>query len=283
MIQATQPDEWLPTIGSSECYPLTDQRETGVILYVSNKSLPATQIDGYFLMKHDRQQTVTVGGATKLSGDNADLYTFGGKVTGTIAPKLQYSLEGALQFGTKEDRIAGRFAERDVRAWGGKARLTYSLRDALNQQLNLTGEILSGDDPSTAERDEMFDVLWGRWPLWSELYIYSVIQETGGRVAQMNNLGRLGGGWSCKPGKGTSVSLAWNALFALEQVPTRAVTPALFSRAGNFRGHYVQAVLKHPFNAHLSGHLWAERVWQGNFYTHRGALTFLRAELMVAF
>lgn len=283
LIQNTQPDEWLPTIGSSTCYPLTDQRETGVIFYASNKSLPATQVDGYVLLKHDRQQTVTVAGVTKLSGDNADLYTLGGKVTGTIASNLQYSLEGALQSGTKEDRIAGRFAERDVRAWGGKARLTYSLRDPLNQQVTLTGEILSGDDPSTPGRDEMFDVLWGRWPLWSELYIYSVIQETGGRVAQMNNLGRFGGGWSCKPGKGTSVSLAWNALFALEQTPTRAVTPALFSRAGNFRGHYVQAVVKHQFNAHLSGHLWLERVWQGNFYTHREALTFLRAELMTTF
>lgn len=278
-----QPDEWLPTLGDSDSYPVTDQSEEGVILYASNKSLPNTQLDAYYLYKHDEQQRVTVAGATRMSGDNADLHTFGAKLTGTPTRHLSYSFEGALQFGTKEDRILGVFAERDVEAWGGKGKLTYAFNDPLNQKLFVSGELLSGDEAGTSGKDEMFDVLWGRWPLWSELYIYSVIPETGGRVAQMNNLGRIGGGWSGVPVKGTTASLTYQALFALESTPTRATAPALFSRDGSFRGHFVQAVVKRQFNKHLSGHLWAEWIWQGDYYTHRDVLTFLRAELAVGF
>lgn len=279
----TQPDEWLPTLGDSDSYPVTDQKEHGVIVYASNTSRPNMQVDGYYIYKHDQQQRATVAGATRLSGDNADLHTFGAKITGAPSAHLSYSFEGALQFGTKEDRILGAFAERDVEAWGGKGKVTYAFKDPLNQKLFVSGELLSGDEAGTSGKDEMFDVLWGRWPLWSELYIYSVIPETGGRVAQMNNLGRIGGGWSGMPVKGMTASLTYQALYALERTPTRATAPALFSRGGSFRGHFVQAVMKRQFNKYLSGHLWAEWVWQGDYYRHREVLTFLRAELAIGF
>ena len=61
------------------------------------------------------------------------------------------------------------------------------------------------------------------------------------------------------------------------------MAPALFSDAGHFRGHYVQAVVKHQFSKYVSGHLWAEWVWQGNYYAQRDVLTFLRAEMALGF
>jgi hypothetical protein len=281
--QKAQPDAWLPTIGSSTSYPLTDQNEQGAILYVSNKSVKNTQLDGYFIYKNDKRATFMVAGVPKTPGDNADIGTIGGKITGTPAPNWQYSVEGAYQFGTKYDRIAGVFARRDIRAYGGKGKLTYLLKDSLNNQFSLAGEILSGDDPKTGGTDEMFDILWGRWPRWSELYIYSYIYETSGKIAQMNNLARLGYTWSFVPVKGTSLSLTYNALFALEKTPTRTVAPTLFSNAGRFRGHHVQAVLKRQFNKYISGHLWGEWVRQGDFYTKRDLLTFIRTEIMFTF
>jgi hypothetical protein len=74
----------------------------------------------------------------------------------------------------------------------------------------------------------------------------------------------------------------YNALFAPEETPSRAVAP-VFTKTGNFRGHYLQAVLKHQFNKYLSAHLWSEFVWQGDYYDHEGALMFLRGEVMVSF
>ena len=278
LYQDARPDSWLPTLGNSGPttrnpggYGLTEQNEAGAILYASNKSLENTQIDAYFIYKGDSQEFA--------NGDNADIYTLGAKVTGTLGKHWQYSVEGAYQLGTKEDRILGTFAERDISAYGGKLKASYLFKDKLSNQVSLSGEFLSGDDPSSAGTDEMFDVLWGRWPRWSELYIYSYIMENGGKIAQLNNIGRFGPSWSLSPVKGMSLSVMYNALFAPEETPTRAVNASLFSRDGNFRGHYLQTVLKHTFNKHLNAHLWAEFVWEGDYYAQRDMMSFLRGEV----
>ncbi|MCU0785982.1 MAG: alginate export family protein, partial [Verrucomicrobia bacterium] len=207
------------------------------------------------------------------------------------ADHWQYSLEGAYQFGRKQDAtVAASYVNsstdwRDISAYGGKAKLTYLCKDKLNNQFSLMGEFLSGDDPKTKDKDEMFDVLWGRWPRWSELYIYSYAPETSGKVAQMNNILRFGPGWMFTPMKGMTFSATYNAMFAPEETPTRRVAPAagLFSYDGNFRGHYLQTVLKHQFNKHLSAHLWAEFVWEGDYYAQRDVMMFIRPEIMFTF
>lgn len=274
--QNPEPGEWVPTLGNSSGYTITDQREQGVILYASNKSLKNTQLDGYFIYKRDDRLS------TIRSGDNADIYTIGGKLTGTPAEHWLYSIEGAYQFGRKEDTISGVPAERDIAAYGGKAKLTYAFNDSLKNQVSLVGEFLSGDDPST-DKDEMFDLLWGRWPRWSELYIFSYINETGRRVAQINNLGRVGASWAITPVKNTTFTAMYNALLAPEATATRNVLPGAFSNDGNFRGHYLQTILKYQFNKHINAHLWGEWIWQGDFYARRDLLSFLRAEVMLSF
>jgi hypothetical protein len=292
--QNAKPDEWLPTFGSANYwnadhngrtdYQLTEQNEQGFIAYLSNSSIKNTKIDGYFIYKRDSNQTFLKYSATAPYGDNANIYTAGGKITGTPEEHWQYSVEGAYQFGNKEDKISGVIDERDIDAFGGKAKLTYLFKDKFNCQLSLVGELLSGDDPDSTGKDEMFDVLWGRWPRWSELYIYSYINETGGKIAQMNNLIRFGPSWTCTPIKGMTASLMYNPMFALQDTPTRTVAPALFnSDGGNFRGHYLQAILKHQFNKYVSAHLWGEWVWEGDYYAQRNLMTFLRAEVMFSF
>lgn len=276
------PGEWLPTLGRSSDYPVTDQREQGVIAYVSNKSIKNTQLDGYFITKHDDRETFLIAGAPKTPGDNGDIYTVGGKVTGTPAEHLSYSVEGAYQFGRKEDIVSGVNAKRDIDAYGGKAKLTYDFKDSWKNQVSLVGEFLSGDDPNSTGTDEMFDILWGRWPRWSELYIYSYIYETGGRIAQMNNVGRIGPSWTGSPIKKLTLSAMYNAMVAPEATPTRRIGPAAgsFSYDGHFRGHYVQAVAKYQFSKNLNAHLWAEGVWQGDYYANHDFTSFLRAEVM---
>ena len=62
----------------------------------------------------------------------------------------------------------------------------------MNNQLTWSRSTSPATIPDTTGKDEMFDVLWGRWPRWSELYIYSYAAETGGKIAQMNNVMRFG-------------------------------------------------------------------------------------------
>lgn len=275
-------DRFVPAVGTTVPYTLTDQREQGVVLYGSTKSIEKTTLDGYFIYKHDDRLSF-LG-----TGDNANIYTLGARIAGAPAENWTYSAEAAYQFGEKEDAIGTQTAPRSERAWrdigayGGKARLTYLLKDKMDNQFSLVAEYLSGDKPGSG-KDEMFDVLWGRWPRWSELYILGTINETGGRIAQMNNLFRVGPRWSIVPAKNVKFELLYNALFAPESTPTRAVSPALFSYDGNFRGHYLQAVLRYQLCKYASAHLWAEGQWQGNFYTQSDLISFLRAEVMFTF
>jgi hypothetical protein len=277
--QNARPSEWMPTIGNSSAYTLTEQNEQGVILYASNKSIKNTQLDGYFIYKRDDKEF--------SNGDNADIYTTGGKLTGTPADHWQYSVEGAYQFGHKQDGTVTaptpQTGWRPIDAYGGKAKLTYLFKDPMNNQVGLVGEFLSGDDPNTTGKDEMFDLLWGRWPRWSELYIYSYVNETSRKIAQINNIGRFGPTWSISPTKKLSFSATYNAMFAPQTVPTRNVNASLFSYNGSFRGHYLQTILRYQFNKNIAAHLWGEFVWQGDYYTHQDLSTFVRAEVLFTF
>ena len=214
----------------------------------------------------------------------------------------KYSVEGAYQFGDKKDPelnqngnnpVLAPSAEttvfRDINAFGVQSKLTYLFKDQWNNQLSLSYEFPSGDDPKSKE-DEMFDVLWGRWPQWSEMYnVYSYVPET--RVGQTANLHRLGPTWNLNPIKDMDFSLSYYALLADQDTPTRPLNQAFglpaaatpFTNNGDFRGHYLQAVLKYKFTKNLSGHLWSEFLFPGDFYASRGMMDFLRAELMFTF
>ena len=128
--------------------------------------------------------------------------------------------------------------------------------------------------------------------------IYSYVQET--RVGQTANLWRIGPTWSVTPIKDLDFSASYYALFANQSVPTRDFdasyqldftgiggpdlrTTGPFTTTGTFRGHYLQSVLKYKFSQHMSGHLWSEFLFPGNFYVSGQMMTFLRAELMFTF
>jgi hypothetical protein len=285
--QNARPDEWLPTLGRSYDMYLTEQNEQGVILYGSNKSIQNHQLDGYFIYKRDDRVFPYSGAPSAFSaGDNADIFTVGGRVVGNPWEHWQYYAEGGYQFGRKQDPTlhdySPRMTWRDIDAFGANARLSYLFKDSLNNQAHLVFEYLSGDDPKS-NNDEMFDILWGRWPRFSEGYIYSYIRETGGKVAQVNNIERIGAGWSLNPIKNMTFSAYYNAWFAPQDTPTRSVSPTLFTGTGDFRGHYLQTILRHQFNKHVTAHLWGEFIWAGDYYTERDFMDFLRAEVLLTF
>jgi hypothetical protein len=310
LIQCARPDAWLPTIGQSttagafpEPLSLTDQNEKGAILWVANKSIPAANLDAFFIYKHD---TRINDAPALLFGDNADIFTLGGSVSGVLKDHWKYSAEGAYQFGQKQDPFlnvngsnpllassAQTTGFRNIDAFGVQSKLTYLVKDNFNTQLSLSYEFLSGDNPNT-RNDEMFDVLWGRWPQWSEVYnIYSYVQET--RVGQTANLHRIGPTLTLTPIKDMDLSASYYVLLADQGVATRsdylngpalglpvgALGQAFSNDNGIFRGHYLQAILKYKFSRHLSGHLWSEFVFPGDYYVSRDMITFLRAEIML--
>lgn len=307
IIQDGRDDGWMPTINDQDLL-LTEQNEKGAILWIANKSIPQLNVDGYFFYKHD--DALNGISVPQFRPDNADIYTLGGRISGLLAEHWQYSVGGAFQFGQKQDpNLNGVDAShpngnsgdnpllapsaqttgfRDIRAYGGTAGLGYLFKDRLNNQLGLAFAYLSGDDPNTKD-DEMFDNLWGRWPRWSEIGLYSFAAET--RIGNEANLLRFGPTWSFTPVRNLQFSAAYYALFAPKDIATRATGGASGLFAGNaglsdhggFRGHFLQTVLKYRFNKHMMGHLWAEFEFPGDYYTYRQTWYFLRPEIMFVF
>lgn len=261
-------DRWLPVIHpASSSYakfprPLTEQNENGAIAYLSNKSLPKTTLDGYFIYKHDSK--------VLANGNNGDTYAFGARAERDLSDHWRYRFEAAPEFGNKNGR--------DLRAFGATQRLTYSLKDKKNQRIQFGYDYLSGDDPDTKDVNEGFDMLWGRWPQWTEVYLYNMASET--RVGDYTNVQRLDVGWACTPVKNLDLSFDYMPLFAASN-PKR-ILPG-FSQNGKFRGNMGQAVLRYKFNDHVNGHLWGEFYAPGSYYSLPKGDTacFLRAEMIV--
>lgn len=275
IMQNAEAEAWLPTINNQNRF-LSEQDEYGAILNIVNTSLPYANINPYFIYKQDDR--------VMAGGDDADIYTIGARISGLVDEHWKYSFEGAYQFGEKRD-LAIKYPEvsddyRDIQAYGFNGKMMYLVKDKLNNQIGFNYEFLSGDDPDTQD-DEMFDVLWGRYPRWAEIGLYSFARET--RVGQQANYHRFGPSWTCNPMKGMELTLNYYALFAQSDVPTRENSAALFSHDDHFRGHFAAAMLKHKFTPRLSGHLWGELQFPGNYYVNDHVMSFLRAELMFNF
>ena len=297
IIQEAHDDAWMPTIGSNHRL-LTEQNEKGAILQVANTSFKAANLTGYFIYKHDDAANMALADAQSFHPDNADIYTIGGRVNGLLSEHLKYWVEGAYQFGRKDYPILGPSQNpaytapagtyRRIDAFGLNSKLTYMAKDKLNNQFAMSFEFLSGDNPNSSH-DEMFDVLWGRWPRWSEAGLYSYAAET--RIGQEANLIRFGPTWSLNPIKDLEFNASYYALFAQNSVPTLGATEVfaqgdprrLFTDSGNFRGHFTQAVLKYKFSQHMTGHLWGELLFPGDYYVNQNMITFLRGEVMFTF
>ena len=282
IIQQSVDDDWLETVNANQHLPLTEQDEAGAILYVSNKSMKSANIDGYFFYKRDElNDTIPFG--SKYRPDEADIYTLGVRVSGLVGDHWKYSAEGAYQFGEKTDSSikypSESFESRDIRAHGFNGKFSYLIKDRLNNQIGLAYEYLSGDDPDTDD-DEMFDNLWGRWPRWSEIGLYSFAAET--RIGNEANIHRIGPTWSIDPVKNLNFSMAYYALFAQEEIATRAPS-SLIPGDGNFRGHFLQAVLKWKISPHVNAHLWSEFQFPGDYYEYDDTWFFIRPEIMFTF
>ena len=232
---------------------------------------------------------------SKFRPDNANIYTVGGRASGLVADHWKYSAEGAYQFGRKQDPSitfpSSSLDYREINSFGVNSKVAYLFKDKLNNQLSLSYEFLTGDDPNSKD-DEMFDNLWGRWPRWSEIGLYSFAAET--RIGQEANMHRIGPGWTFNPVKNMEFSAAYYALIAQQDVATRgapnlfagnvnALNPAASTDHGIFRGHFAQVVLKYKFSKHVNAHLWAEFEFPGDYYVHHATMYFLRPEIMFTF
>jgi len=247
---------------------LDENDESGVILWLSNTPQENMQLDGYYIYVHREQP----------SSDNntADIHTIGGRVAGNWSENIVYRAEAALQFGKKE-RDAGDSDANMCLAGGANARVTYLLQDERDTALHAGYEYRSGGrDPR-----QNFDILWGRYPQWSEI-LNGLADTLEGSPAAGGNFHRFNLGASMKPCEAAVLLLNWHILFAdnnnLDRIGATGV-----SDDGCLRGNLLTGQLAWKHNHHATSTVTAELFMPGDFYTNarNDVATFLRYELML--
>ncbi len=255
-------NKWLKPIGSNQRH-ITEQDETGAILYITDKSRDKMQLEGYFMYKNDNPVNHTIKDRPNpwpaAWSKKAEIFTFGGAISGTIdeAEHWKYRNEMAIQTGKKQ--------RKKLRAWGTRNDIEYYFKDEKKNVLHATLEYLTGDDPDTG-KNEAFDPLWGEWPQWSELYLYTYNYET--MIGETTNLFRLGGGHSFYPTKKVQMCTDYYLLWADENTKKNSphASGLTWTDSGKFRGQLATWWLKYQITEQLKGHVVLEFFLPGNYY-----------------
>jgi len=260
---APESDRWLKPINDQD-RGLMESKEQAGILYLTNTSWKPIQLEGFFIYKQDRPLDHILGNFPYIWSEKGDLYTFGAAIAGTRGDHWKYRAEGAVQTGSKAGDVPSTRDTRnvsdlgpthDVLAFGTLDTLEYQFKDPHDNASHVTYEYASGDDPGTA-RSERFDLLWGRWPRWSELLIYTWANET--RIADVTNLHRFNLGHRIQINKQWQLTGDYHLLFADQN--SRAMIPNRIdlSPTDKLRGHLLTSWLRYKFSDQMYGHFLAE-------------------------
>ena len=257
---------------------IVEDDETAAGFYLTNTSLAKHQLEGYYFYKEEERPQ---------DGDpHLRLSTLGARAAGQLPKGIEYALEGAYQFGS-HDSVAAGMRACDHRSFGAHAWLRRAFALMAKPTLKVGGIYLSGNDPDDRAdpdaADHGWNPLFSRWPMWSELYIYTLISESG-RVAYWSNLAALTASASLHFGQRFTFSYTFHHLTAPhphDPLQAPAAWRSGFFGTGTTRGQNHQWKLAVTMNPLISWHFLVERFAPGDFYLARKDAYFLRWELML--
>lgn len=270
MIYSPKADNILPSLNSCDIdeafnykgeYKLLEQISRAAGLYFSAVN-SSYSYDIYYIHK----STTAVSEIAELK-----LHTFGGMIKKHFPHGVSITSELAYQHGT-----TGNF---DKQGLGGYTYIDYKPGYAsifLPTKLRLGSFYLSGDDPGDDD-DQSWNPLFSRWPKWSESYIYTLIREKNGRVADWNNIYSFYFNSDFRLFENTKLSISFHKLYSFHL----ADSPLTADGTGLIRGNLFISKFDFKLSDYLSSHLLWEHFEPGNFY-FSGAKSYnwLRLEMM---
>jgi hypothetical protein len=270
-------DQYLPRFNEAE-KPSEQQRlvewdERAVGAYLTYAELPRTGLEAYVFYKTETDD-YRAPSHPQFQPDRR-LGAIGGRVVQSLGRGFSLIGEAAYEVGSQDAGQTGG-ASRDLRAWGGYARVKKELARKTRPSFSLAYIGLSGDDPGT-ETIEGWDPLFSRWPKWSELYIYSLGPETG--AAYWTNTGM----WEAEVRLAPIKALALRATYyRMEAYESWAGKGAVFG-TGTTRGDLFQLRADVTLGASWKGHALYEHLDPGDFYRGEDGGHFLRFEVIYTF
>jgi hypothetical protein len=255
-------------------YNLNPTHEEGYVLYLKNKVSKDLSLEPYYIYKRESAGWgyVAPGGLQAQKGYINTLGVF----SKYLMDPWTFHFQAAEQ--------VGKFGLEDRKANGGYIATDYDIKDmAWKPQLNATFVYLSGDNKKST-RDEGWDPLWTRFPIYSELYAQEYQNESGNSYWTNLEMYRIGA--TVNPTKKAKFNLNYSFLRANALIAP--VSAADISGAGKNRGHLIISKLDYTFNKNICGYLLAEYFipcrGQNGFYS-AGAdpAIFTRAQLEFKF
>ena len=238
-----------PSFQGDGSWELIEQDETGFGIYYTG-IFSELNLQSYYIRKDYNNPDIAVGQV------DADVNTVGSRIVYSFDNHLSSTLEGAYQFGSRGGNNSSGF--------GCYAHVDYTLLSKINffPKVLTAGVIyLSGDDPSTSDY-EGWDALWGRWPKWSESYIYTQIKEYNGKPAYWTNLSSLYVAAAFYIYPGMNLITTYHHMTA----PETAGSASFPGGTGSIRGDLLQTKLTYAVNKNVSGHIVYERFMPGDYY-----------------
>lgn len=262
-------DVYLPSLYAANKRRLNTSDEEGFFIYSKNKITDDLSLEPYYIFKKEDNFGTT---------PDLDLNTIGMRATykhGT------WRLRGELayQFG---EYTGGR----DRRGTGGYFFIGRKYENVpLKPEFDLGFIYLSGDKASTTKH-EGWNPLFSRWPIYSELLVFTLVEETrkdsGGIPAYWTNMHIYRANVKANFSANTNLSFWYNYLRADES--TQGLNPKMFSNKGKERGHLPQIMLNHKFTKNIDGYLLAEYFIPKNFYSdNANNALFFRWQLQYRF
>ncbi|MCM2271265.1 MAG: hypothetical protein NDJ18_01735 [candidate division Zixibacteria bacterium] len=239
-------DDLLPIIDDREKAMSEQDEQAGIAYFTSSFGEVAYQL--YVIQKHN---------AGTSSVPQADISCPGGRVQFSIAPKLTLTAEGALQFGT--------WGENNHSAQGGYAYLEYKtgLPNYYPGSFTIGGLFLSGDSYTTTDH-EGWEPMFGRWPKWSESYVFALSREIA--PSYWTNLSSIFGKTSVQMATDLTAGLEYHLLYAPKGNDPMTWYSEFPGGAGNRRGNLAVARVNYKASARLSGHAIFEYLVPNDFY-----------------
>jgi hypothetical protein len=256
-----QKDQYLPVLNEQDKV-LVESDEKGWGAVYTETSRTWAKLDGYYFYKREEE--------SELRSVETRLHTIGARLNGTLLGDFDYAAEAAYQTGS--------YGSVDRTGLGGYIHLTYSPEALYEPEFSIGTIYLSGDNGETTEY-EGWNPLYGRWPKWSDLYIYTLVTEHG--AAYWDNLIAPYG----------RVALRFDERFQFVAIlyEMRAPERPLAYGSGIFgtgldRGLLSKIRLDWKWNNYLRGHLEWEQFMPGDYYADGSdSAHFLRWEFNIIY
>jgi hypothetical protein len=243
---------------------LNDWSEQALGTYYTDGNLKNTSIEAYYFYKKEvRDQRAATH---PLFQPDRHVSTVGGRVVQKFKKGWSATGEFGLQWGAQHPstQISGRGGYAYVKKTFGAAAKNYVLAGYIG---------MSGDNPATTGKYEGWDPIFSRWPKYSELYIYSQVNEKA--VAYWTNTGM----WQMEavyfPFKPVQCRFT---LYHMDAFYPFKGNPATFG-TGTARGNLPQVRVDYTRNARWKGHILYERLVPGSYYSVQSPSHFLRFEV----